>query len=90
MKKTQEALVIDILTNNDTVSTAYFEKYMTTSAFHRAIWNLENKMGYKGKIEHLEKDELGFRSYRLKKEFKNINISPVQERLFMPSRIFNY
>lgn len=87
-KKTQEQLVLSILTENDVVSTAYFEKYMTTSAFHRAIWNLENRMGYKGKIDHLEKDEMGFRHYRLKKEYKNsVNINPIQTRLFIPSRM---
>ena len=69
VKLTQEQKVKKWLEENPGwLSTAFFEQYMTTSAFHRAIWNLENKHGVA--IEHGPKDHLGFRSYRLKKEAK--------------------
>ena len=41
---------------------------MTTSAFHRAIFNLDKKMNEK--IEYGERDQHGYMTYRLKKEVK--------------------
>ena len=66
---------------NDWLSTSFFEQYMTTSAFHRAIWNLENKMGVK--IEHGDKDSKGFKTYRIKSDKpKALNLAPFQPRMF--------
>ena len=79
LKLTQEQKVKQWLEENDWLSTEFFEQFMTTSAFHRAIWNLENKMGVS--IEHGEKDMKGFRRYRLKRA---VEIPKVETPKFQP------
>ena len=83
VKKTQEDKILDILRKFEWVSTEYFEQFMTTSSLHRAIWCLENKRGYKDKIEHSrERDNKGFIHYRLIK-------NPVQGQLFKTGVMIN-
>ena len=79
-KLTQEQKVKKWLEENGWLSTAFFEQYMTTSAFHRAIWNLENKMGVK--IERGERDQYGFMTYRLKKQQYVFEKKPQQPAMF--------
>lgn len=66
---TQAAKVLKALLDADGqwVSGRYFLRELYISQFHRVIWDLENKLGWKGKIEHSEEpDEYGFIQYRLR------------------------
>ena len=74
-KPTQEGRVLDALVSaaGAWVNGQYFLRSLYLSQYHRAIWNLENREDWKGKLKELGvriehspfKDEHGFLSYRI-------------------------